>query len=1006
MVSFRYKEEHIMNKQIFKAAFFLMLLPIISYASSNDIVLTTADIIQEGTSATIHKRGSGTELRFSKNRSAMFKVNSLGTSYHQLTLTYSSKKYTPQLTIKTELTQLNVKALPTKGHGNFTSYKVFEQILLKPGVNHIHIESLSHNFYLRNIRLKELSSSIIHSIPKTIKSWENSYKSPNVYKAARGSSYETRFGKGGEVNYSINNLEEDAKYDVNVTYSSKNTTPKLDLRVNGMNFSHEDIEPTNGHGSSKTKLLLKGLVLKKGISELTLKSLGHNFYLKNIKFTKAETPQPEKITTVPGNISVVAFSSNSKNIQIANRGSSKEVRLKNGQTIEYFIENKEEDPVDFQLDIQYSSARTTPKIDISINDLEIETNSIEKTNSHGDFLTRTLTKTFQLAPGIHKLNIKSRANNLYFKKLKLAVPVIKKLIPLYQVNAGGNNTGSWFGDKGRNNEITFTDLDTKQSFYTFGNATSKELDLSNADIYFDNSVPRELNLDIFKSARQDRLDEQHSTPGVFYEFKVPKGNYQLNLHLVTTPGATQLRLKSNAKLNKEILNLAGEEKFTAKTIEIGIEHDADEELQIEILPLSRDVTVLLAGLEVLVSDDTPENHNEIPNRYIVSPKGTGNKSGTSPSNSRPFKDINTLIGRLSSTGGEILLLSNKGIYRISSSINIRNGGASEDRPVIVKTFRENNESTKAIFKGTRQTPWINNSNNTGNEFLRLMSGANNLKFEDIQFEDFGNGIFRIGQPISNLTLSKIRSKNFTRLVENYKSGSVSHASVVRLKLENIEALGYTRGVIRLKYNSKNIKINNLLGDSEQQLDQSSFPMGIALDDYVSNVNISNSLLKNHRQQRSSSSSYFNGDGIATESKVDDVNIVDTISSGNSDGGFDLKSTNTNLLRTIASNNKRNYRFWNPASLSSVTSLNPQKFGGGGNKVHFGAYGSRSFNVTIEGVNVIDTDSNSRVFSVGENKNSRIIINSGVIQTNENPDLRDSHTRVEFSPEIIFKGNNP
>lgn len=113
-----------------------------------------------------------------------------------------------------------------------------------------------------------------------------------------------------------------------------------------------------------------------------------------------------------------------------------------------------------------------------------------------------------------------------------------------------------------------------------------------------------------------------------------------------------------------------------------------------------------------------------------------------------------------------------------------------------------------------------------------------------------------------------------------------------------------------------------------------------------------------------------------------------------------------MLRTIASNNKRNYRFWNPASLSSVTSLNPQKFGGGGNKVHFGAYGSRSFNVTIEGVNVIDTDSNSRVFSVGENKNSKIIINSGVIQTNENPDLRDSHTRVEFSPEIIFKGNNP
>ena len=989
---------------------FLLLVSFYSFATEDQTILNlnTNNVQSENTTATIHTRGSGKELRFKKNSMATFLVNSPEDAQYEVSINYSSKSYAPSLELTNKSLQItkHITALETKGHGNFKTHVTSFPIQLKKGSNKIEIASLRHNFYLKKIVLKSKKLEIIHTIPKKINSWEVDFKSDNVNKAARGSSFELRFGKGSRSSYKIENLD-DNNYDLKVTYSSKKSIPKLNLTIDNEIIPVQKLEATSGHGSFKTMTIARNVNLKKAVSSLSLDVLSNNFYLRSITFDKSTTDLPEITNIVPGSIASKDFSSKNKGIVLKERGSAKEVQLKKNQAIEYIIDNPLKEKAYLQLKIDYSSARTTPDLNINLNDLDIEVNSLEKTSSHGNYQKKLVVQEMTLNPGLNTLKITSFAHNFYFKTLHFEkLSLNDNFTPIYQVNSGGLDHGTWSGDSQKDNEYIFTNNELNKYFYKFGSNDSQIIDLSDKGLTFDHSVTNDTEIEIFNKVIQDKLSEHHSAPGLHYNFKLLKGKYLLKLHLVSSVNSSKVRFKSNTNIDLTSIELSSTEKYKALTKTISFEHTNNEEFELSLLPFSSQDQILLAGLEILGVSDSQIVETPQPKKYYISPRGTGTKSGDSPKNSKSIKDLNTLIGRLSTTGGEILLLPNKGKYEINSSINIRNGGISKEKPVVIKTYRINNNSAKATLKGTRKAPWVQNSSSTGKEFLRLMSGANNLIFEDLQFENFGNGIFRIAQPISNLTIKNIRATNFTRLVENYKSGSVSNASVNGLTLKNIEAIGYTRGVIRLKYSSKNITIKNLLGDSDKQLDSESFPMGIAIDDYASNITIENSLLKNHRQVRSKSSLYFNGDGIATESKVSNVKIIDTVSTNNSDGGFDLKSTQTTLLRTLASNNKRNYRFWNPAEAIDITSLSPKKHGGSGNKVHFGTYGSRNFKILIENVYIYEPESRSRLFSVGENKGSSMKVEGGKIYTIDEPDITDSHPRVEISEKTQFINLTP
>jgi Ca2+-binding RTX toxin-like protein len=109
--------------------------------------------------------------------------------------------------------------------------------------------------------------------------------------------------------------------------------------------------------------------------------------------------------------------------------------------------------------------------------------------------------------------------------------------------------------------------------------------------------------------------------------------------------------------------------------------------------------------------------------------------------------------------------------------------------------------------------------------------------------------------------------------------------------------------------------------------------GVSLDGTVHDVVISNTEMKNNFGT-GSSSVYWNGDGFTTERGVYNVRFENTISSGNSDAGYDLKSSTTTLVNALAEGNNRNFRFWSTSiTLENGTSLNPTYYGGSGRTTH-------------------------------------------------------------------------
>src|SRR3546814_2568320 len=93
---------------------------------------------------------------------------------------------------------------------------------------------------------------------------------------------------------------------------------------------------------------------------------------------------------------------------------------------------------------------------------------------------------------------------------------------------------------------------------------------------------------------------------------------------------------------------------------------------------------------------------------------------------------------------------------------------------------------------------------------------------------------------------------------------------------------------------------------------------------VHNVTLNQVVMEN---VQSSAGAYFNGDGFASERGVYDVRFIDTVARGNTDGGYDLKSSGTVVVRALSEENGRNYRLWGEATLIDSVGLNPVLRGG-------------------------------------------------------------------------------
>lgn len=362
-----------------------------------------------------------------------------------------------------------------------------------------------------------------------------------------------------------------------------------------------------------------------------------------------------------------------------------------------------------------------------------------------------------------------------------------------------------------------------------------------------------------------------------------------------------------------------------------------ELLEVVLMPDFKTKNVLVSGIKIELSNVLGYADNQNTQIYYISPSGTGTNSGLTSEDSAPLSSLNSLISAISATTerGIINLRADLGSYSTSAFL-INQSGFSADKKITIRGFNPDYTAySKAKFVGTRQSPWVASSSNTGADIIRLGSDAKNLIFEDIEFENIGNGGFRIINDTENLEFKNIKSSNSSRLFENYISGGATSATLNNIKVKFIESEGFTRGMLRFRYNSTNITLEDIYANSEQQETSGGFAMAIVFDGDGEDVEITRVSTLNSYQD--DGAAYWNGDGIAIEEDVLGTNINYAYSANHTDSGFDIKGANTTLYRAISQGNKRNFRIWNNITCRMCESYTPVHRGGTGDAHHIGAY---------------------------------------------------------------------
>ena len=341
----------------------------------------------------------------------------------------------------------------------------------------------------------------------------------------------------------------------------------------------------------------------------------------------------------------------------------------------------------------------------------------------------------------------------------------------------------------------------------------------------------------------------------------------------------------------------------------------------------------------------------------ISPAGSGARDGSSPANAGTISNLSKFIAA-AGAGGEVRLLADKGAYNMTQEIAIAAGGAAS-APVTIRGSDSSGKAMAATFIGTRAANWKPGLSE-GRELFRLLSGANHLVFTDLVTKNFGNGVFRIGADIGDLTIKRTAATNVSRFVEDYVSGAATSASVNGLTVQDVTVSGFSQNAIRLKYNSRNVTLRNIVGDSQKQ-DGGLIMAGIMFDGTAHDILLDHVTMKNS-YGHGTSTDYWNGDGFAAERGVYNLTFQDTVASGNTDAGYDIKAGNTKFIRASASGNNENFRLWGKSvTVTDSVSSNPIHYGGTGKTAHLWVAGGAD--VTLDNFRYSDPSGTVTAFDM-------------------------------------------
>jgi hypothetical protein len=342
----------------------------------------------------------------------------------------------------------------------------------------------------------------------------------------------------------------------------------------------------------------------------------------------------------------------------------------------------------------------------------------------------------------------------------------------------------------------------------------------------------------------------------------------------------------------------------------------------------------------------------------IAPVGRGTANGSSYANAAPLSSLAAMIA--AGGPGYYNILADEGSYTISGAspaVTIANaGGATAQKPVVIRGITAAGAAAKATMQGTR-TAWTLPADpetvtdtrawtDGGAEVFRLSaSAASYITFRDLHFKDIGGHtsagavssggsttIYVSAGPVAGIRIVDCTALNVRRLFD-----TATAVSVPGLSIESTTVTGFSKNCVRVRGDTDGITLADCVFDSGRQ-DGDNFAQGLQVEETAHNIVVSRCTFKGCHD---TVNAYANGDGISAEATTYNLAVYDSTFEGNTDGGVDIKCATGSVWfeRCTFTGNKRNIRVWQrtnatPMFFVDCTSASPyERAGTSGNPCH-------------------------------------------------------------------------
>lgn len=247
------------------------------------------------------------------------------------------------------------------------------------------------------------------------------------------------------------------------------------------------------------------------------------------------------------------------------------------------------------------------------------------------------------------------------------------------------------------------------------------------------------------------------------------------------------------------------------------------------------------------------------------------------------------------------------------TLKLANGGASLEKPKrLIGVDRSVAGFSRPVFTGT----WAKENPASGPTFISIAPGASFIEIANLELLNYKSVVVAKG-PNNGLRIKDVDAKECRDAfwIEGGATAALPESGSSDIVMDGCDVIRYTKRAVRTMDGVHNMKILNCVADAGgKDYALEVFPVGFHIlggkssnvkDHDIEFVNCE----ANNNWHNAGPDKYWNADGYAAERNTADLTFINCRAFGNTDGGWDLKTTRPKWINCVSIGNKRNYRVW-------------------------------------------------------------------------------------------------